>query len=89
MARKHGVSEATLYNWKSKYGGLEVSETKRLCALEAENAQLKKLLADTILNNAGLEALLSKSGNAVRITGSSATSSVAAQYQRAACVQGH
>lgn len=46
LARKHGVSEATLYNWKSKYGGLEVSEAKRLRALEAENAQLKKLLAD-------------------------------------------
>jgi putative transposase len=60
LARKHGVSEATLYNWKSKYGGLEVSEAKRLRALEAENAQLKKLLADTILDNAGLKDLLSK-----------------------------
>lgn len=60
LARKHGVSEATLYNWKSKYGGLEVSEAKRLRALEAENTQLKKLLADTILDNAGLKDLLSK-----------------------------
>lgn len=60
LARKHGVSEATLYNWKSKYGGLEVSEVKRLRALEAENAQLKKLLADTMLDNAGLKDLLSK-----------------------------
>lgn len=60
LARKHGVSEATLYNWKSKYGGLEVSEAKRLRALEAENAQLKKLLADTMLDNAGLKDLLSK-----------------------------
>jgi|TARA_R100001244_G_scaffold6593_15_gene8043 putative transposase len=60
LARKHGVSEVTLYNWKSKYGGLEVSEAKRLRALEAENAQLKKLLADTMLDNAGLKDLLSK-----------------------------
>lgn len=60
LARKHGVSEATLYNWKSKYGGLEVSEAKRLRALEAESTQLKKLLADTMLDNAGLKDLLSK-----------------------------
>jgi putative transposase len=60
LARKHGVSEATLYNWKSKYGGLEVSEARRLKALEAENAKLKRLLADTMLDNAGLKDLLSK-----------------------------
>ncbi len=42
---KHGISEATFYNWKSKYGGMEVSEAKRLKALEEENARLKKLLA--------------------------------------------
>ena len=46
LARKHGVSEATLYNWKAKYGGLEVSEAKRLRALEDENGRLKRLLAD-------------------------------------------
>ena len=46
LARKHGISEATLYNWKAKYGGLEVSEAKRLRALEDENAKLKRLLAD-------------------------------------------
>jgi putative transposase len=60
LVRKHGVSEATLYNWKAKYGGLEVSEAKRLRALEVENTQLKKLLADTMLDNAGLKDLLSK-----------------------------
>ena len=54
LARKHGVSEATLYNWKAKYGGLEVSEAKRLRALEDENAKLKRLLADAMLDNAGL-----------------------------------
>ena len=60
LARKHGVSEATLYNWKAKYGGLEVSEAKRLRALEDENAKLKRLLADAMLDSAGLKDLLSK-----------------------------
>jgi putative transposase len=46
LARRHGVSEATIYNWKAKYGGLEVSEARRLRALESENAKLKRLLAD-------------------------------------------
>ena len=46
LARKHGVSEATLYNWKAKYGGMDVSEAKRLKQLEDENAKLKKLLAE-------------------------------------------
>ena len=60
LARRHGVSEATLYNWKAKYGGLEVSEVKRLRALEDENGRLKRLLADAMLDNAGLKDLLSK-----------------------------
>lgn len=60
LARRHGVSEATLYNWKAKYGGLEVSEAKRLRALENENGRLKRLLADAMLDNAGLKDLLSK-----------------------------
>jgi len=60
LARKHGVSEATLYNWKAKYGGLEVSEAKRLRALEDENAKLKRLLAEAMLDNAGLKDLLTK-----------------------------
>ena len=60
LARKHGVSEATLYNWKAKYGGLEVSEAKRLRALEDENGRLKRLLADAMLDNAGLKDLLAK-----------------------------
>ncbi len=54
LARRHGVSEATIYNWKAKYGGLEVSEAKRLRALEDENAKLKRLLAEAMLDNAGL-----------------------------------
>ena len=60
FARKHGISEATLYNWKAKSGGLEVSEAKRLRTLEDENAKLKQLLADAMLDNAGLKDLLLK-----------------------------
>ena len=60
LCRKHGMSDATFYNWKSKYGGLEVSEARRLRSLEAENAKLKRLLADAMLDNAGLTDLLGK-----------------------------
>ena len=60
LARKHGISEATLYNWKAKYGGLDVSEAKRLKALEDENVKLKKILADQMLETAALRELLSK-----------------------------
>ena len=60
LARKYAVSEATLYNWKAKYGGMDVSEAKRLKALEDENVKLKKLLADQMLEAAALRELLSK-----------------------------
>jgi putative transposase len=60
LARKYGVSEATLYNWKAKYGGMDVSDAKRLKQLEDENAKLKKLLADTMLDASALRELLSK-----------------------------
>jgi putative transposase len=60
LCRKHGISEATFYNWKSKFGGMDVSEAKRLTALETENGKLKRLLADAILDNAALKDLLSK-----------------------------
>ncbi|MBA17602.1 MAG: IS3 family transposase [Sphingomonas sp.] len=60
LARRHGVSEATIYNWKSKYGGLEVSEARRLKELESENAKLKRLLADAMLDQAALKDLLNK-----------------------------
>jgi putative transposase len=59
LARKHG-SEATLYNWKAKYGGMDVSEAKRLRMLEDENRKLKKLLAESMLDNAALKELLGK-----------------------------
>ena len=60
LACKHGVSEATLYNWKAKYGGMDVSDAKRLKALEGENARLKKLLADQMLEASALRELLAK-----------------------------
>ncbi len=60
LCRKHGMSSATFYAWKAKYGGLELSEAKRLRALEDENARLKRLLADAMLDNAGLKDLLGK-----------------------------
>ncbi len=60
VCRKHGISEATFYKWKSKYGGMDVSEAKRLKALEEENAKPKKLLADAMLDHAALKDLLLK-----------------------------
>ena len=58
LARKHGISEATLYNWKAKFGGMDVSDARRLKALEEENSKLKKLLANTMLDNTALKELL-------------------------------
>ena len=60
VCRRHGISSATFYAWKAKYGGLEVSEARRLKALEDENTKLKRLLADAMLDNAGLKDLLAK-----------------------------
>ena len=60
LCRKHGMSSAPYYAWKAKYGGLEVSEAKRLRSFEDENGKLKWLLADAMLDNAGLKDLLSK-----------------------------
>ena len=60
LARKHGISEATLYNWKAKYAGMDVPDAKRLRSLEEENRKLKKLLAESILDQAALKELLTK-----------------------------
>lgn len=60
ICRKHGISEGTFYKWKAKFGGLEVSDARRLKALEDENAKLKKLLAETMLDNAVLKDLNAK-----------------------------
>jgi putative transposase len=60
VCRRHGISDATFYKWKAKYGGMEVSEAKRLKALEDENAKLKKLLAEAMLDNAVLKDIAAK-----------------------------
>ena len=62
VCRRHGISDATFYKWKAKYGGLEVSEARRLKSLEDENRRLKKLLAEAMLDNAALKDLLRKNG---------------------------
>jgi putative transposase len=60
VCRRHGISSATFYAWKAKYGGLNVPEARRLKALEDENAKLKRLLADAMLDNVALKDLVSK-----------------------------
>ena len=60
VCRRHGVSSATFYAWKAKYGGMDVSDAKRLKALEEENGKLKRLLADAMLDNTALKDLLGR-----------------------------
>ena len=60
LCRKHGISDGTFYKWRSKYGGMEVSEAKRLKALEVENSKLKKMLAEHMLDVATLKEMLGK-----------------------------
>ena len=60
VCRKHGISEGTFYKWKAKYGGLDVSDARRLKALEDENAKLKKLLAESVLDVSTLREMLGK-----------------------------
>lgn len=60
LCRKHGLSSPTFYKWKAKYGGLDVSEARRLKTLEGENAKLKRMLADAMLDNVALKDLLGK-----------------------------
>jgi len=60
VCRRHGISSATCYKWKAKYGGLDVSEARRLKSLEDENRRLKKLLAEAMLDNSALKDLLGK-----------------------------
>jgi len=60
LCRKHGISDATFYKWRSKYGGMEASDAKKLRALEAENSKLKKMLAEQILDNSTLKEMLGK-----------------------------
>ena len=60
LCRKHGVSDACIYKWKAKFGGMDVSQAKRLRALEDENGKLKRMLADAMLDNVALKDLLGK-----------------------------
>lgn len=60
LCRRHGVSDGSIYKWKAKYGGMDVNEAKRLKALEDENAKLKRMLADAMLDNVALKDLLGK-----------------------------
>jgi putative transposase len=60
LCRKHGVSDATFYKWRSKYGGMEVSDAKKLKALEAENGKLKKLLAEQMMDVSTLKEMLGR-----------------------------
>lgn len=60
VCQRHGVSSATFYKWKAKFGGMDVSEARRLKALEDENAKLKRMLADAMLDNVALKDLLGK-----------------------------
>ncbi len=64
VCRKHGISEATFYKYKAKFGGMEVSDARRLKALEDENAKLKRLLAEAMLDNAMLKDVATKNGDA-------------------------
>ena len=66
LCRKHGMSEGTFYAWKSKYGGMTLSDAKRLKALEDENAKLKKLLAERMLDAVAIKDLLARNGEACR-----------------------
>jgi putative transposase len=67
LCRKHGISVATLYTWRKKYGGLEISEAKRLKALEEENSKLKKLLAESMMNVSTLHEMLGKKASDARL----------------------
>jgi putative transposase len=64
LCRKHGISDATFYTWRKRYGGMEVSEAKRLKALEEENAKLKKLLAESMMDVSTLREMLGKTSDA-------------------------
>ena len=89
LCRKHGMSSASFYGWKAKYGGLDVSDARRLKTLEAENTRLKKLLADAMLDAAALKELLAKNGRARRVPGGLRTSPGGLRHERAAGLSDH
>ena len=87
LCRRHGISAATFYRWKSKFGGMEVAEAKRPRALEDENAKLKKLLAEVMLDIAVLKDITGKSGDARREAGCSSACPGGVRAEQAAGVQ--
>src|SRR6185312_17558958 len=89
VCRKHGISTATFYGWKAKFGGMEVSEAKRLKQLEDENAKLKRLLADAMLDNAALKDLMAKNSDARRQARGCRQSRIRLRDQRAPGVPSH
>ncbi len=86
VCRKHGISSATFYAWKAKFGGMDVSEAKRLKSLQEENAKLKRLLADAMLDNVALKDLSQKNSNARRQAGDRRLSHHSLRDERAAGV---
>ena len=88
LCRKHGMSNASFYTGKAKYGGLDVSDSKRLRGLEAENAKLKRFLAEAMLDTVALKDLLGKSGDACRTTGCCGALAGDLRHERTAGVQG-
>ena len=85
VCRKHGISGATFYKWKAKYGGIEVSDARQLKALDDENRRLKKLLAEAMLDNAMLKDIAAKNGDARRQTRGRGSSVPDAWSEPAAC----
>lgn len=88
VCRRHGISEATFYKYKAKFGGMDVSDARKLKALEDENAKLKKLLAEAMLDNAMLKDVASKNGNARCKTGSCGSPVLRARREPASGVCG-
>jgi putative transposase len=87
VCRRHGISNATFYKWKAKYGGLEVSDARRLKALEDENRRLKRLRADSLLDNAALKDILGKTFEACGAASSSDAGNGASRAESAARVR--
>lgn len=83
MCRKHGISSATLYAWKAKYDGMDVSQARKLKVLEEENGRLKQLLVDAMLVNAVLEEVAEKTGEARRSAEGCRACSAVVRHQRA------
>ena len=88
VCRKHGISEATFYKYKAKFGGMDVSDARKLKALEDDNTKLKKLLAEAMLDNAMLKDIASKNGDARREAGGSGSPVHGARREPAPGVRG-